>query len=72
MNNRDFDYIEARLLVPDIGAFEAHSRLIAVGEIEIAARLMTAMQEFNDKCRAIRYSVHDAQRESRTPRTIAR
>jgi hypothetical protein len=65
MNNRDFDYIEARLLAPDIGASEAHSKLIAVGEVEIARKLMTARQEFNDKCRAIRYSVHDAQRESR-------
>lgn len=54
---RDREYIEGRLLSPCVAASEAHGRLVQCREHELAARLMTAMQNFHDECRAIRHEV---------------
>lgn len=68
ISNRDFDYIESRLLAPAIAAGEAHERLLQSGQRDLAAGLMTAMQEFQDACRVVRIKLaedYQAERQGR-------
>lgn len=57
MNNRDWEYIENRLLDTTGRAMEAHGRLRTVGFLNEAARLMEATKRYNDELRAIRADV---------------
>lgn len=54
MRQRDHDYIENRLLAPCVPVLEAAERLTKIGEGEAAIKLMRAVVEFNDVCRAVR------------------
>lgn len=54
MKMRDREYVSDRLYVPCDAAMEAHGRLLQCHENVYAAELMTAMQDFVDKCRDIR------------------
>jgi len=64
MNNRDWEYIETRLLAPCVPASDAHERLrghtITPELAEQANRLMYAMQMFTDTCRDIRKELASA------------
>lgn len=54
MNGRDYDYIEARLLAPDVAAGEAVERLRVVGEDALAGQVVDAQRRFNDELREVR------------------
>jgi hypothetical protein len=62
---RDIEYIENRLLAPAIECTEAIERLREIGESEIAARLMSELAEFTEKCRAARRDFDDNRRAER-------
>ena len=51
---RDFDYVESRLLVPAPGISEAVERLREMGYIEEADLLQERHKIFIDDCRAVR------------------
>lgn len=68
IGQRDFDYIEARLLAPCTDALDAVERLREVGENELADALLSATQEFTDNCRKARRILTDKRRWEREAR----
>jgi len=74
MTNRDWEYIESRLLAPCIPASEAHARLrhhtMSADLVEQANRLMYGMQQFTDLTRDVRNKVSEILRESQRGQTV--
>jgi hypothetical protein len=68
VNSRDYDYIETRLLAPDVPASEAAARLRAVGEEDLANDLLRARTRFYDECRDIRRRLAERQNARITAR----
>jgi hypothetical protein len=68
ITDRDARYIEDRLLAPATAASEAYDRLLRMSMPGEAARLMKAMQAFNDECRAVRFAVRERQQQARQGR----
>jgi hypothetical protein len=62
MRTRDYDYIEARLLVPANELSDAIERLKMVGESKFAARLVDALADLMDVCRDVRRDLQHLQR----------
>lgn len=62
MNTRDYDYIETRLLTPDLKGSEACGRLIQNGHADLASRIMEASATYLDVCRSVRYELADKDR----------
>jgi hypothetical protein len=54
VNQRDYEFIEARLLAPSMGAAEACERLKAVGQRDLAEQVLRAEIAMQDACRAVR------------------
>ena len=54
MRQRDFDYIETRLLAPAPDLLDAVARLRETGQSEFAEEIMHALQDLTDECRRIR------------------
>lgn len=57
MNSRDQEYVENRLIAPATEATEAITRLRRAGEHQAAEKVMAALQEFTDVCRAVRHEL---------------
>lgn len=60
LNQRDYNYIEGRLLAPTQAAQEAAGRLRQVGQDELADRVLKAAAEFHEKIRWIRSDFRQA------------
>ena len=67
---RDLEYIENRLLAPCVPAEDAYTRISETIDGALAEKLMKAMQDFTDKCRAIRLEVVDRYREDADARLL--
>lgn len=59
MKQRDYDYIEKRLLAPATEAMEALERLALNGEDFLANQLRFQLSRFIDGCRDIRVQLMD-------------
>jgi len=61
--NRDYEYVESRLMAPCVPALDAVERLRMLGRDDLKDELMEACADFTDRCRAIRSKAHTEYKE---------